>query len=86
MRHTCIAGLAPSLIRGAVQGHPAKNDHSTEVLREFCTRATFLRGVPVLAAVALYQIFALRNIHGTYCISPINDKALTISPKGSTHR
>ena len=26
--------------------HPAKNIQSTEVLREFCTRATFLRSVP----------------------------------------
>ena len=28
------------------EGHPAKNDHSTGVLRDFCTRVTFLRGVP----------------------------------------
>jgi hypothetical protein len=28
------------------QGHSAKNDRSTEVLRSFCTRETFLRGVP----------------------------------------
>jgi hypothetical protein len=27
-------------------GHPAKNDCSTEVLHDFCTRATFLRSVP----------------------------------------
>ena len=28
------------------QGHPAKNDHATEALHNFCARATFLRGVP----------------------------------------
>jgi hypothetical protein len=28
-------------------GHPAKNDCSTEVLLDFCTRATFLWSVPV---------------------------------------
>jgi hypothetical protein len=31
-----------------VQGHPTKNDCSTDVLLDFCTRATFLRSVPVL--------------------------------------
>jgi hypothetical protein len=29
------------------QGHSAKNDLSTEALRDFCTRGTFLRSVPV---------------------------------------
>ena len=29
-----------------LQGHSAKNDLSMEVLRDFCTRETFLRGVP----------------------------------------
>jgi hypothetical protein len=28
------------------QGHSAKNDLSTEVLRDFCTRETLLRSVP----------------------------------------
>jgi hypothetical protein len=28
------------------RGHPAKNDCSTKVLLDFCTRATFLRSVP----------------------------------------
>jgi hypothetical protein len=32
----------------SVLGHPAKNDCSTEVLLDFCARATFLRSVPVL--------------------------------------
>jgi hypothetical protein len=27
-------------------GHPAKNDCSSEVLLDFCTRVTFLRSVP----------------------------------------
>jgi hypothetical protein len=31
---------------GPLQGHPAKNDCSTEVLLDFCTRVTFLRSVP----------------------------------------
>jgi hypothetical protein len=30
-----------------LQGHPAKNDCTTEVLLDFCTRVTFLRSVPV---------------------------------------
>jgi hypothetical protein len=33
-------------------GHPAKNDCSTEVLLDFCTRVTFLRSVPVRRRLA----------------------------------
>jgi hypothetical protein len=33
---------------GARLGHSAKNDLSMEVLRDFCTRETFLQSVPVL--------------------------------------
>jgi hypothetical protein len=31
-------------------GTPAKNDCSTEVLLDFCTRVTFLQGVPAVVA------------------------------------
>ena len=34
-------------------GHPAKNDCSTEVLLDFCTRATFLRSVPVICVLTM---------------------------------
>ena len=49
-------------------GHPAKNDCSTEVLLDFCTRATFLRSVPALrmamrnGLVLSFSLFFL--IHG----------------------
>ena len=35
-----------TLLSAVALGHPAKNDHATEALHNFCTRATFLRGVP----------------------------------------
>jgi hypothetical protein len=49
------------------QGHSAKNDRSTEVLRSFCTRETFLRGVPGYESVQyqnmlyIYIIFTVQN-------------------------
>jgi hypothetical protein len=39
-------GEARSLTQKSFHGHSAKNDLSMEVLRDFCTRETFLRSVP----------------------------------------
>jgi hypothetical protein len=36
----------PVMMRCSTTGHSAKNDLSIEVLRDFCTRETFLRSVP----------------------------------------
>ncbi len=47
-------------------GH-LRNDRSTEVLRGFCTRATFLQGVPVCCGIVLFvhlsQLFAKSSGH-----------------------
>jgi hypothetical protein len=47
------ASTRRSYLEALFQGHSAKNDLSMEVLRDFCTRETFLRSVPVSSAHSL---------------------------------
>jgi hypothetical protein len=61
-------------IRTHAQGHPAKNDCSTEVLLDVCTSVTFLRSVPESRAGSTrgavcrtpnVALVLVRSLHGT---------------------
>jgi hypothetical protein len=55
-----------------LQGHPAKNDCSTEVLLDFCTRVTFLQSVPVRLDIIPFVSEHNRIAHFWAILSPCN--------------
>jgi hypothetical protein len=66
-------------------GHPAKNDCSTEVLLDFCTRVTFLRSVPGNSAREDYYYAArVIDIHSRRCTT-VHPNATPVSSSLNHH-
>jgi hypothetical protein len=85
----CVLALMSLVYFSGDLGHSAKNDRSTEVLRGFCTRETFLWGVPgnlLIVRLCNYRVFCLSTpIRFYYRIRELNFPHPGLPQQGFSH-